>query len=1138
MRAAAIAFVSLLSLCVAAPARANVVTLSPSLDNTLFSENGTLSNGAGDYVFAGTTDGGDRRRALMSFDIAAGVPAGSTITAVSLSLYMSRAKSNNLYAVSLHRVTGNWGEGTSHAAGEEGAGIAATTGDATWTHRLYGTQMWTSPGGDYVGAASASTPVGRDGLRYTWTGAGMVGDVQRWLDAPASSWGWILICDETTVRTAKRFDSRTSADVTRRPSLIVTFTPPAASGACCTSGTCAEVSSTSCAGTYQGDGTTCATVTCPLPTGACCAIDGSCAVRTGAGCSGSYQGDGTMCVPNPCPVPRGACCTSGSCSLADDPGVSCGGTYLGPGTLCSPDPCASPTGACCAADGSCGIVDHPGGTCGGTYQGRDSTCSPNPCPQPFGACCAADGSCTSSGAAGCSGSWLGATTMCTPNPCPQPRGACCAADGTCRVSTDASCAGSWMGASPMCAPNPCPQPPAACCAPDGSCTHVTESTCAHTWLGGMSLCAPNPCSMPVGACCAPDASCTVATDPACVGSFLGVGSTCGSSPCPLVLERYVDRLPLPAVATPVSGMSGGGVEYRMSIVQITQRLHRDLPPTTVWGYDDGTTGGTFPGPTIEARSNEPVRVTWLNDLRDDAGTPRTDHVLTVDPCPHGAERPGARTITHLHGGHVAAASDGYPESTILPGETAVYDYPNWQDAAALWYHDHALGITRLNVYMGLAGLYLVRDDVEDALHLPSGEYEVPVVIQDRTFNPDGSLSYPESWQEHFFGDTILVNGKVWPFLEVARGKYRLRLLNGSNSRTYTLYLSDGSSFTLIGGDGGLLEAPVTLDAITLGPGERADVIVDFEAMTPGTEVLLQNSAPAPYPGSPGVGVIDEIMKLVVVDRPGYTDALPATLRPIERLSETDAVETRDLELQRGPDDCGGRAWYINGLRWDDITEMPMLGTTEVWRFINRSGIAHPMHMHLVFFQVLDRQPFEVVGDVIAPVGSPMLPEPWETGPKDTVMVGRNEIVRVIAHFDDFVGRYPYHCHILEHEDHEMMRQFETVTTCGDGARGLPDEECDDGNTAAGDGCSPTCMLEAMIDAGVDAGADAAVGLDGGVPDAGPGGEGDGCGCRVAAPADSPASWLLPIGALLVCRRRRSASGALRHGSRASGGEPS
>jgi len=401
-------------------------------------------------------------------------------------------------------------------------------------------------------------------------------------------------------------------------------------------------------------------------------------------------------------------------------------------------------------------------------------------------------------------------------------------------------------------------------------------------------------------------------------------------------------------------------------------------------------------------------------------------------------------VTHLHGGHVPAAFDGYPEFTQLPGEQTTYVYPNKQQAATLWYHDHALGITRLNVYLGLAGFYLVRDALESSLALPSGEFEIPLVIQDRTFRGDGSLVYPADWQDHFFGDKNLVNGKVWPFLDVKKGKYRFRLLNGANSRTYTLALSDGATFWQIGSDGGLLPAPIALTSLTLIPGERADVVIDFAGYATGTEILLENSAPAPFPGVPGEGVVPEVMKFVVGSDAGFTTAIPDPLRPLDLLDEADSVLTRDFLLKKESEACAGSTWLINGLVWDDVTEFPELGSTEVWRFINESGVTHPMHMHLVSFQVLDRQAFTIVEGEVVPVGPVLGPDPNEIGWKDTVAANPFEITRVIARFDDYPGLFAYHCHTLEHEDHEMMRQFQAelgpVGQCGVGA---VDAGCDD-----------------------------------------------------------------------------------------------
>jgi spore coat protein A len=397
-------------------------------------------------------------------------------------------------------------------------------------------------------------------------------------------------------------------------------------------------------------------------------------------------------------------------------------------------------------------------------------------------------------------------------------------------------------------------------------------------------------------------------------------------------------------------------------------------------------------------------------------------------------------VIHLHGGHVPEDADGDPEATLLPGQDVTYAYPNNQGAATLWYHDHAMGITRLNVMMGLAGFYLLRDAAEDALGLPSGKYEVPLAIQDRSFHADGSFSYPAMWMEHFFGDTVMVNGKVWPYLAVDRGIYRFRLLNGSNSRTYTLMFSPFLWFVQIGSDGGLLRSGVAKPSVTIAPGERADVIVDFGAASPGQKFLLQNTAPAPYPTGDSSNDVLNVMSFVATNNPGLPSKTLTNLRSIPALDPASAAQTRDFVLDRGDDPCGGAVWQINGLGYDDITEMPHLGTTEVWRFVNRTGEAHPMHLHLVQFQVLDRQPLTISDDNVVLTGNRTPPDLEEAGWKDTVLASAFQVTRVIARFEDYVGRYPYHCHMLEHEDHAMMRQFQTLPPCGDA--GCPQPEPD------------------------------------------------------------------------------------------------
>jgi len=512
------------------------------------------------------------------------------------------------------------------------------------------------------------------------------------------------------------------------------------------------------------------------------------------------------------------------------------------------------------------------------------------------------------------------------------------------------------------------------------------------------------------------------------------GSAAGSGVSPQ-LEQFVDALPLPGVMAPEAG--SGAPLYEMAGMEFAQQLHRDLDPTRVYGFN-----GSYPGPTIEARSGKPIQVKWVNRLPE-------EHFLPIDTTLHGAEanQPGGRMVVHLHGAHVPMDSDGYPENWIVPGESVVYDYPNNQIAAPLWYHDHVMGITRLNVYAGLVGLYLIRDDEEDALGLPSGDYEVPLALQDKIFNEDGSMYYPpvnpdrpgHMWVPEFFGDTILVNGKVWPYLDVEPRKYRFRLYGGANARFFRLKLSNGAPFVVIGTEGGLLPEPAEMDEIVLGPGERADVIVDFTGMAD-ERIELTNDAPTPFPDGDPVDpeTVGKVMCFKVTkalsDSPDA--AIPRSLRPVKRIPESKADVTRDFtffEIVDGDDNP--KTVQINKMDFDDpIVDKPMLGDTEVWNLINPTVDAHPIHLHLVHFQVLDRRPFDVkawenTGKVIF-TGEARPPEPHESAWKDTVVAYPGEVTRIIQTFEDYAGKYPWHCHILEHEDNAMMLQFETVERGG------------------------------------------------------------------------------------------------------------
>jgi spore coat protein A, manganese oxidase len=547
---------------------------------------------------------------------------------------------------------------------------------------------------------------------------------------------------------------------------------------------------------------------------------------------------------------------------------------------------------------------------------------------------------------------------------------------------------------------------------------------------------------------------------------------------PLRQPKFVNALPNPLdpsfVFQPASA-PGGAAHYEIAVSQFTQGLGiyavSGAPlQTTVWGYGTASQAPTFPGRTILARRDEPITVRWRNELR--AGGNHLPHLLPVDTSvhwalmeehedEHGLYAGPVPIVAHLHGGHTRSDSDGLPDAWFTPGFNRTgrlfnetYTYDNDQEAATLWYHDHALGITRLNVYAGLAGFYLLRDEVEDELiagnALPSGAYEIPVVIQDRMFYVDGELYFPStpdvlgapdpSVMPEFFGDVILVNGQAWPKLEVEPRPYRLRLLNGSDSRFYVLYLSNGRPFVQVGTDTGLLAEPVTLDRLTIGPGERADVVIDFSSAA-GTTVILRNNGRSPFPKGAPVDprTTGQIMAFAVTKPLAATPkaVLPAVLRtPIAPLVQTGP--TRRLLLFEGIDEHGRLKPMLGtvadgALEWGaPLTERVALGDTEVWEVFNTTMDAHPIHLHLVSFQIQGRQKFRAVQDPataalsgIRLLGGQRPAAPNERGWKDTAQMLPGEVTRVIAHFDR-AGEYVWHCHILSHEDHEMMRPYEVV----------------------------------------------------------------------------------------------------------------
>jgi len=487
------------------------------------------------------------------------------------------------------------------------------------------------------------------------------------------------------------------------------------------------------------------------------------------------------------------------------------------------------------------------------------------------------------------------------------------------------------------------------------------------------------------------------------------------------LAQFVDPLPIPEIAAAVDHRASPANAkikipyYRIAMRQIESKMHRDLKPTRIWAY-----GGSSPGPTFEVKKGEEILVEWANELP-------AQHFLPIDYTIHGAEpdKPQVRTVVHLHGAKTPADSDGYPENWYAPGKSALYHYPNHQEAATLWYHDHALGINRLNIFAGLFGLYLIRDDFETSLNLPRGKYEVPIVLYDRAFDADGQLNYPVSgnpktpWTPEVFGDAIVVNGKIFPYLEVEPRKYRFRLLNGANGRFFHLSLSNGGVFHQIGTDQGLLPAPVELKQIVLAPAERVDLILDFSGSA-GDTIILKNDA---------LNVMQfRIGKTLAHDE----SSLPAKLRPLPAIAESAAIRTRTLTLDEVQDPAQRPLrMLLNNSHWDaPITENPTLDSVEVWNLINLTDDSHPIHLHMVRFLILDRQRFDAPTYMrtkkFAGLGPPMPPDPSEAGWKDTVRAEPSMVTRIIVRFEGYTGRYVWHCHIIEHEDNEMMRPFEVI----------------------------------------------------------------------------------------------------------------
>lgn len=469
------------------------------------------------------------------------------------------------------------------------------------------------------------------------------------------------------------------------------------------------------------------------------------------------------------------------------------------------------------------------------------------------------------------------------------------------------------------------------------------------------------------------------------------------------VARFQIPLPIPQVRRPDRSDSSG--DYYTVRAQVGRQQILPGLTTTVWGYD-----GIFPSHTFDIQRGRRTFVRVINEL----------------PEPISC---------HYHGGVTAPEHDGYAEDIVLNGVKLptliqpagnalgrpnewTYEYPNEQAACTNWFHDHAIHHTAEHVYRGTAAFYLVRDAEEASFNLPQGQYEIPLVFQDRAFDSSGEMLYSTDDHDGLEGDIMLVNGAPWPRVQVAARKYRLRMLNGSNKRRYDLSFSNKMPFAQIGTESGFLRAPQSLPMLRMYPAERHDVVVDFSKVPVGTTIYLLNKEK----DARGT-TMDRVMAFEVVRRESDDSRVPATLTQYPDLTTASAisaaVRTRSFKLDRS------NGYYtINSKIWDPkrFDANPRLGTTEIWRIYNSSGgWFHPLHIHLVNFQIIDR--------VVS--GVRVKPNAWERGRKDVVQVPENEEVRIIINFDpheylNFTGPYMMHCHNVNHEDHDMMTQFQVL----------------------------------------------------------------------------------------------------------------
>ncbi|EEF31330.1 spore coat protein, putative [Ricinus communis] len=540
------------------------------------------------------------------------------------------------------------------------------------------------------------------------------------------------------------------------------------------------------------------------------------------------------------------------------------------------------------------------------------------------------------------------------------------------------------------------------------------------------------------------------------------------------LEMFVDEL-LDMPKIPGFDVVNGVFKpkrLRIGMFKKEWKFHRNLPPTPVFAYGVSRQNATVPGPTIEAIHGVDTFVTWKNHLP-------SKHILPWDPTIPTAipsTKKGIPTVVHLHGSIGEPESDGHAESWFTnrfqeKGPTwtkKTYHYLNFQQPGNLWYHDHAMGLTRVNLLAGLVGAYIIRHpDVEASLRLPYGdEFDRTLVVFDRSFRTDGSLymsstgnnpSIHPQWQPEYFGDAIIVNGKAWPRLIVRRRKYRFRIINASNARFFRFFFTNGLRFIHVAADSVYLEEPVVTDRTLLAPSEIADVVVDFSKSKSDT-VILANDAPYPYPSGDLVNEVNgKVMKFIIKkDHEVDTWKVPKKLIKYPSPKLFSASQIRYIAMYEYTSNIDEPTHlYINGKSYDElVTETPKEGTTEIWNVINLTEDNHPLHIHLGLFVVMEHTGLINVEEFKACMsklndaikckidkyarGKKLEVPAHEKGWKNVYKMTPGYVTKILVRFAYIHSNvsyafdataepgYVYHCHILDHEDNVMMRPLKLI----------------------------------------------------------------------------------------------------------------